>query len=124
MTGNQDPTTTAEMAVLLRISDDYESLCSIGKFWDENIPMPPVGEMLRILRELQLKGWVQSYRYEYADPFRFIPIDRFGDEEAMDSVQLTTAATLWWLATKSGLAALDGDEDATEGRADGDIGVL
>jgi len=55
-------------------------------------------------RALHAKGLVECYRFA-KDESRFVPIERFEDEEALDPVQVTGRATLWWLATESGRSA-------------------
>ncbi|HET9232947.1 MAG TPA: hypothetical protein VFP10_02265 [Candidatus Eisenbacteria bacterium] len=100
------PYTTLEMELVGIVGNDYESLETIRKFaWDADIPLPSVGEMIESLRALQAKGWVQCYRF-VVDGSQFVPIDGFQDSEAEDPIQLTGQATLWWLATASGLSAL------------------
>ncbi|HTK31360.1 MAG TPA: hypothetical protein VL332_05305 [Candidatus Saccharimonadaceae bacterium] len=99
------------MRLLRVVGNDYESLHTIRRYhWDDDIPLPSVEAMIESLRELQRKGWVQTYRLD-ADTTEFVPVVDFEDEEALRPVELTSQSSLWWLITESGLTAIE-HEDA------------
>lgn len=94
-----------EMELLSLVADDYESLQTITKcHWDDEIPLPTLEEMVRCLRDLQDRRWVQCYRLDHAAG-AFIPIDQFRDDEAENPIEMTGRSTLWWLITEDGLKA-------------------
>lgn len=101
------PYTTLEMELLGLCGNAYESLGCILDLWDEDIPVPSVEELIRALRELERRGWIQFERLYSERP-------DYDDTEAVDPIELTNQARLWWRSTEAGLRALQAEERELE----------
>ena len=119
MSDDRHPYTSPEIELLRRVSNDYESLETIRNYWEDDLALPPVEEIIRSLRELQRKGWVQCYKY-VLDAQEFVPIPDFPDEETLDPKELTGEAKFWWLITETGLAVLRKQRHELGGREMGE----
>ena len=83
-----------ELATLVWVSMDYESIASISKNISEEIGFSVADEEIsESLLALFSKGLVQAYRYESKNN-QYVPQQPFGESDMTD---------LWWLATDFGL---------------------
>lgn len=83
-----------ELATLVWVSIDYESIASIRQNVTDEIGFSVSDqEISECLLALFSKGLVQAYRYESKNN-QYVPQQPFGEADITE---------LWWLATDSGL---------------------
>ena len=83
-----------ELATLVWVSMDYESIETIGKSVSEEIGFSVSGQEIgESLLSLFTKGLVQAYRFE-SENNQYVPQQPFGEADISE---------LWWRATGSGI---------------------